>query len=192
MRWFLPRRSCSHVWSSFDSLKDDPELLQEAHLAAFEVFQAAGDDTQALKHLFEFESAMLANAATLPEEDRQRFFEATPLNRETRAALLACSRVIEVSLASADAPRGKKLASADFITVRWTISTPGDQRIASELVRRQQVLRRLVDEAAAQNAAPTDDDLARALGVSRRTVLRDMQALVDSGVKIKTRQRTAR
>jgi AraC-like DNA-binding protein len=135
---------------------------------------------------------MLANAATLPEEDRQRFFEATPLNRETRAALLACSRVIEVSLASADAPRGKKLASADFITVRWTISTPGDQRIASESVRRQQVLRRLVDEAAAQNAAPTDDDLARALGVSRRTVLRDMQALVDSGVKIKTRQRTAR
>jgi biotin operon repressor len=52
------------------------------------------------------------------------------------------------------------------------------------------VLRRLLAEAEAQGAAPTDDDLARALGISRRTVLRDMEALREAGVTFPTRRRS--
>jgi predicted DNA-binding transcriptional regulator YafY len=51
------------------------------------------------------------------------------------------------------------------------------------------VLQRLLYEAQAQGAAPTDDDLAAALDVSRRTVLRDMAALQAAGVAVQTRAR---
>jgi len=87
----------------------------------------------------------------------------------------------------ANAPRGKALTANDFISITWTISAPGDRRFRPDSARRQQVLRRLIAEAETQNAAPTDDDLARALGVSRRTILRDTEVLLGEGVDIKTR-----
>jgi predicted DNA-binding transcriptional regulator YafY len=43
--------------------------------------------------------------------------------------------------------------------------------------RRRLALRRLLREAEDQEAAPTDQDLAIALGVSRRTVIRDRKRI---------------
>jgi len=186
--WTAARSLLQHTkLSGFDYQKDDPEIRQELNLVAFQVFQAMGEETQALEHLIEAEAAMLENAAALPQMDRPRFLEAIPLNRETRAAVEACSRRSEARLARANAPRGKALTANDFISITWTISAPGDRRFRPDSARRQQVLRRLIAEAETQNAAPTDDDLARALGVSRRTILRDTEVLLGEGVDIKTR-----
>jgi predicted DNA-binding transcriptional regulator YafY len=61
--------------------------------------------------------------------------------------------------------------------VRWSVSAPEDEVIPGKDQRRRHRLVRLLNEAEQQGAAPTDDDLAAALGVSRRTILRDMRAL---------------
>ncbi|MBA3469434.1 MAG: helix-turn-helix domain-containing protein, partial [Herpetosiphonaceae bacterium] len=73
--------------------------------------------------------------------------------------------------------------------VQWTLNTPADTAMGDKTTQRQQRLRRLLTEAAAQGAAPTDDDLAEALGVSRRTILRDMAALAQTGDLPGTRRR---
>jgi hypothetical protein len=100
-----------------------------------------------------------------------------PHRREALADLLAPdARVITVSLARRDAPLGRTLHAHEYVTVRWTVRAPEDDALADKAERRRQRLRRLLHEAEAQGAAPTDDDLARALGVSRRTILRDMLA----------------
>ncbi len=75
------------------------------------------------------------------------------------------------------------------MTVTWTIYTPEDDAISGTAVHRRHILKRLLAEAQAQHAAPTDDDLARVLGVSRRTILRDMAALRRDGVSLPTRRR---
>ncbi len=94
-----------------------------------------------------------------------------------------------VWLARADAPLGIALRSDQRVAVQWTLHTPADTTIGDKTTQRQQRLRRLLTEAAAQGAAPTDDDLAEALGVSRRTILRDMAALAQTGDLPGTRRR---
>jgi biotin operon repressor len=69
------------------------------------------------------------------------------------------------------------------------VQTPADEAITDRTARRRHVLQRLHQEAAAQEALPTDDDLAQALNVSRRTILRDIQALAEEGIRIATRAR---
>ncbi len=125
-------------------------------------------------------------------EMRHSFFERVPLNRTIVAAwdrLTRQVRRIEVALARQDAPLGRSLAPAEMITVRWTVKGPEDELIANKKDRRRYCLQRLLAEAAAQGAAPTDDDLAQALDVSRRTILRDMAALARSGLTLSTRRR---
>lgn len=123
---------------------------------------------------------------------RRNFFECVPLNQEIVTAcdgLAHRSRYLTVTLARQNAPLGRPLLAEEMVTVRWTISAPEDEAIASKSARRQNRLRRLLAEAAAQEAAPTDNDLAEALGVSRRTILRDMADLAGSGFTFLTRRR---
>ncbi|GIV69776.1 AAA family ATPase [Caldilinea sp.] len=123
---------------------------------------------------------------------RRNFFERVPLNRAILAAhdaLAPTLRRMTVALARRDAPLGRALTEAERVTIQWTLHAPEDDAIRSKTVRRRHRLRRLLAEAEAQNAAPTDDDLARALGVSRYTILRDMAALAQSGHLLRTRRR---
>jgi tetratricopeptide (TPR) repeat protein len=111
---------------------------------------------------------------------RRSFFERVPLNRAIVAAhgeLQAAARVRTVTLARRGAPLGRALRPDERVSVRWTVAAPEDEAILGKGARRQHRLRRLLAEAESQAAAPTDDDLARALGVSRRTILRDMRAI---------------
>ncbi|MCB9686336.1 MAG: AAA family ATPase [Alphaproteobacteria bacterium] len=86
-----------------------------------------------------------------------------------------------VRLPRADAPLGRALTEDERVTVIWTPALPSDPATAEG--RREQLLR-LLDEATAQGAAPTSFDLAEALGVSRRTVLRDVAELRALGREI--------
>lgn len=125
---------------------------------------------------------------------RRNFFERVPLNRAILAAhdaLAPTLRRVTETLARRDAPLGRTLTEAERVTIRWTTHAPEDDAIRSKTARRQHRLRRLLAEAEAQNAAPTDDDLAQALGVSRYTILRDMAALAQSGPRPNTRRRKA-
>lgn len=124
-------------------------------------------------------------------DTRRSFFENVPENRAIVRAydqLTNPSRVISVALARKDVPLGRALRDDEFVTVKWTINAADDESISDKSTRRQHRLKRLLNEAEKQNAAPTDDDLAQALGVSRRTILRDMQVLHEQA-KPSTRKR---
>jgi DNA-binding SARP family transcriptional activator len=165
-----------------------PALRHWVHYAAYRVRQAQGQQA-AVEHLHQAAAAIQATAELLPAEERTRFLEQVPLNRETQAALAALTRQVQVRLARAGVPLGRKLTGDDYCDIVWTLYTPEDDRCERPDQRRQQILRRLLAEARAQDAAPTDDDLAGALGVSRRTVLRDMQQLGSHKYASATRRR---
>jgi hypothetical protein len=150
----------------------------------------AGDQAEAaLAHLAAAETAMQAISLTLAPADRDRFLQRVPQNRRVRGALASHSRSLTVRVARAGAPLGRALAPGDYVPVMWTIAAPGDALIAAKDERRRHVLRRLLAEAESQGAAPTDGDLASAVGVSRRTIERDMAALQAAGQAPTTRRR---
>jgi tetratricopeptide (TPR) repeat protein len=123
---------------------------------------------------------------------RRSFFERVPLSQKIVTAydrLTGPARQITVTLAHCDAPLGRPLTAAETVTVQWSVRAPEDEAIPAKTARRRHRLQRLLQEAAAQQAVPTDDDLAQALGVSRRTILRDMAALAEAGLAIPTRRR---
>jgi hypothetical protein len=97
--------------------------------------------------------------------------------------------VISVSLARKDVPLGRTLREDEFVTVQWTLNSPEDESISDKSIRRHHRLKRLLQEAERQSSAPTDEDLAGALGVSRRTILRDMQVLKQEIPRPPTRKR---
>jgi tetratricopeptide (TPR) repeat protein len=165
-------------------------LRQWLAYAAYRVCQDLGQREVALGHLRQAAAAMRETAALLPSAEREGFLRHVPLNRDTQAALAALARQIEVRLARVGAPLGRKLSSDEYRTVAWTVYTPEDDAIARPDQRRRYVLRRLLDEATAQGAAPTDEDLATALGVSRRTVLRDIRH-ISAGSQLPVTRRRA-
>jgi tetratricopeptide (TPR) repeat protein len=156
-----------------------PALRQWVHFVAYAVYEARKQVQTALEHLVQAEAAMREIAALITDEEADRFFKAVPLNRHVSRAVAAHSRIMPVRLVRADTPPGRRLTPADYTEIRWTVSVPADHQIADAARRRQHVLRRLLAEAQAQGAAPTGQDLAATLGVSRRTILRDMKAISD-------------
>ncbi len=164
-------------------------LRQWLHYVAFRVYQAMEQAKPARQHLSLSLQAMNEIVAHLPPDDQARCRQNFPLNRQILAAQQQLQRQVRVKLARDDAPLGRKLKDADYVTVTWTIYTPEDDAISGTAVHRRHILKRLLAEAQAQHAAPTDDDLARVLGVSRRTILRDMAALRRDGVSLPTRRR---
>jgi tetratricopeptide (TPR) repeat protein len=127
------------------------------------------------------------------DEMRRRFFAQVPDNRTIVAAYdqhKNIERTITVSLVHEDVPLGRPLQPEDKITIQWTINAPEDEAISGKTGLRQHQLCRLLREAEEQHAAPTDDDLAQALGVSRRTILRDMESLKAAGITLPTRRRS--
>lgn len=86
-------------------------------------------------------------------------------------------RRVVVSLPRADAPLGRPLRDDEYVTVTWTVAVPQDEAIEGKVARRHHRILRLLSEAQAQRAAPTHSHLAEALGVSRRTIQRDLALL---------------
>jgi tetratricopeptide (TPR) repeat protein len=165
----------------------DPDTRQSVHFAVSQILAAAGDLPGSRAHLQKARSAMLEIAADLPAEARLRFMVTNPMNRRVQAAWEALTVTTMVRLVHADTPLGRKLREDDYVAVTWSIHTPEDEGVASSADRRRQRLLRLLDEAAAQGAAPTDDDLAQALGVSRRTILRDLEQVETSRSRARRR-----
>lgn len=182
----------ANVQVALERLKADDALAlrERVHYAAYRVLLAQGDRGPALDHLRQAEAAMLDLAGTLPPDARERFLQQDQLNGKVRAALDTLTRRVRISLVRQDVPLGRRLTEEDHTEVIWTIYTVEDDGIPEEAERRRHVLQRLLAEAEAQDAVPTDDDLAGALSVSRRTIRRDMGVLTAAGVALPTRRRS--
>jgi tetratricopeptide (TPR) repeat protein len=185
-----PEQTLVHLKAALESLQveDRADLREQVYYAAYRVTAAHGNRAVATEHLRRAKAAMMELADALPPEARQRFLQQDPLNRKVQAALDALMRKAQVRLVRADVPLGRKLTEADYTQVTWTLYAPEDDAFTGAAKRRH-VLKRLLAEAEAQGAVPTDDDLAQALDVSRRTIVRDMKTLAQAGHPLPTRRR---
>jgi DNA-binding Lrp family transcriptional regulator len=94
-------------------------------------------------------------------------------------------------IAAADAPHGRPLDETEMVEITWTLDAgEEDLEVLSEhgatALRRVRLLR-LVDEALDQGGEPTQEDLAKALNVTARTIRSDVSALEAKGYVVVTR-----
>ncbi|NJN18574.1 MAG: tetratricopeptide repeat protein [Oscillochloris sp.] len=168
---------------------DRADLREQVHAAAYRVLHACGDLVGAENHLDRAYEAMVSFLAPLPPQ-----VHALPVAGRSIAPARANSpgragRDPDCASGAGRCAVGPPARADDFVEVRWIVATPADAALPSPAERRRHVLKRLLDEAAAQGAAPTDADLAAVLNVSRRTIIRDMAALGASGISRRTRRR---
>src|SRR5690348_2157223 len=134
------------------------------------------------------ETELVRGVDGLAPEVRRRAIDRVPEHAGIAAAhAIVHPRRNIVRLPSAEAPTGRQLRDDELVDVTWTIEAPDDVMVADVAERRRQQILRLLDEASAQGAAPTVDDLADAVGSSRSTVRRDLATLRQHGVPTPTR-----
>jgi len=117
------------------------------------------------------------------DDDRlaRSFVENVAANRQLIASQSARQgKQITVRLPRAGAPTGRALRPEEFVEVIWAVAALEDEDIPQPTRRRQQRLLRLLEQAQAQGAAPTYENLADALQVNLRTIQRDMHNLRQS------------
>jgi DNA-binding transcriptional ArsR family regulator len=154
-----------------------------AYMTIFQVLNTAGDTERARRYLIEAYHALMERAGKLEDlSSRDLLLKSVAVHREIVAAyrVLQASQQahqITISLPRADAPLGRPLREDELVTIRWTVAAPEDETIGGKVARRRHRILRLLQEAQDQGAAPTHSHLAEALGVSRRTIERDMAAL---------------
>ena len=104
-----------------------------------------------------------------------------------------CSRPGQIRqvITASSAPHGCPLRQADMVEVIWTLDAgEEDLEVLKEhdriALRRVRILR-LTEEAREQGGDPTEEDLAKALGVTARTVRSDIATLEAEGYCVATR-----
>ena len=117
--------------------------------------------------------------------------------QEAEATLLGnpdhhlCPGQVRVVLAKRQAGHGRAVREIDTTEVTWTVDAGAEdrqvwQQHGQQALRRMRIQRLLV-EALEQDAVATQEDLARALNISLRTIKRDCHALQAEGVYLPTR-----
>lgn len=121
---------------------------------------------------------------------------AQALVAEAQACLVGPARSLQpgqmrVVLLKRDAPHGRVLSQSKTVEVVWTIDAGAeDQAVLAEYdlaALRQVRIQRLLDEALSQGAVASQEDLARALQVSVRTIKRDWVQLQAQGLYLPSR-----
>ncbi len=168
----------------------DARLTQQlVYWAAYSAFTLLAEPETAVAYLQQANQLRQDTAVSLTPDQRHHF-DQIPLNRQIETAVANFSQTQTVSLVRSDVPLGRKLTAVDYVDVTWTLSHPQDEALsANSTERRRHILLRLIQEAQAQGGVATDSDLAQALNVSRRTILRDIQALTAAGHALPTRRR---
>jgi DNA-binding Lrp family transcriptional regulator len=100
---------------------------------------------------------------------------------------------VRVLLTAIEAGPGRILLETELKEVIWTVDAgQEDLRVKQEhgsVSLRRVRIQRLADEAVAQGGIATQEDLARVLNVSTRTIKRDSKALEAEGIYLPTRGR---
>ena len=98
---------------------------------------------------------------------------------------------VRVILLKREAAHGQALSNSETIEVTWTVDAGAEddeieQQAGPSAVRRSRI-QRLADEALSQGAVASQEDLARVLHVSVRTIKRDCAYLQQQGLSVPTR-----
>jgi DNA-binding SARP family transcriptional activator len=98
---------------------------------------------------------------------------------------------VAVLIPATGTPRGRPLGSSDHIEVLWTLDA-GNQdqsvkKVKGEVGLRRARIMRLCAEANVQGGDPREEDLARVLGVTTRTIRSDIAYLRSQGCHVQTR-----
>ncbi|MBW3576194.1 MAG: AAA family ATPase [Actinobacteria bacterium] len=158
-----------------------PWLIHDVHRRAL---SAAGRPADAEESLARARAALLDALADLPENERDAAIERVAEHRSiVEDWESGRPPEIRVRLAAAAAPTGRPLRDDERVPVIFHLAD--DHGLAADDRRRRLV--QVVDEAWAQGAAPTVEDLASLLHVSVPTVYRDLKALRAAGHRIHTR-----
>ncbi len=164
---------------------------EHAYLVPFahsEALYATGSTSEADHYLELAYRRLMSMLDDLDEAEREIALARVPNHRVVVEAWLERRpRTVEHRMAAAKAPSGRPLHPDEWTTVTWTVAAPSDAGIADPVARRQHRLLRLLDEAAAQAAAPTVADLGAVLGASSATIRRDLAALRRNGHHVVTR-----
>jgi tetratricopeptide (TPR) repeat protein len=188
-----PTDAWTATTAALHALEEDPTesriVWWAHHLAA----AAIGQTTVAAEALDRAHNELDRTLNGLPDEDRRRAIERVPEHAAIAADWSRAQPVRRtVELPILEAPTGRPLRHDELVAVTWTVEHADDHRVTDSATRRRQRTMRLLDEANAQGAAPTIEDLAEALRVSRSTIRRDLAAIRRTGKPVRTRgSRTA-
>jgi DNA-binding SARP family transcriptional activator len=161
----------------------DNDIVSEIYYAHAEVLKAHQDEEQANAYFRRAYQNLLKFAAQLEEEDaREAFFQRDPTTRRLMKAVYA--RGIVPHPRKGVVQRWVRSQVGQPVRVRLTLDAgPSDValgRSKGAVGLRRVRLGRILREAQRQGAAPTIRELAETLGVSSRTIKRDLAALRDT------------
>jgi len=157
------------------------DMKAEVYFARGAALAASGDESEARNYLQQAYETLLDIAAKLEDEAaRQAFFRRDPITRRLMKEIYA--RGIATPLEAGQETRWLRSQHHTYVApVRWTVDAgPADsalKRAKGAIAVRRQRLARLIREAEAQGIQARGRDLAAALGVSVRTVQRDLEHL---------------
>jgi predicted ATPase/DNA-binding SARP family transcriptional activator len=166
----------------------DPLL---AYKGAYQALLAAGEIERGQAALGKAYQLMMSFASSIADQERRRAYlhDIEPSKTIWRDYQAMRSQRVQVRLPRADAPLGRPLQEDEWVQVDWSVEAPEDEGVPGKVPCRRHRLLRLLDQAEAQGAAPTLDDLADALSVSPSTVKRDLAELRKQGHSVQTRGR---
>lgn len=152
-------------------LKSDVEQGYLLHFWHAQVLQSLGCPKESQASMQKAYELLEAALSGLSAEQKSMSYENIPEHR----AILAAWQEASPQQVTARMPQAGETGKT--VTVEWTPFAPKDNQICGKVARRRHRLQRLLEEARQQGAAPTQRDLAEALGVGLRTIERDMAAL---------------
>jgi len=159
----------------FTPAEEMPWMVPFAHYQVLHALGRVGEARAVLEKAYQLLCDMLAS---LTPEQQAMSRTSIPEHRDILQAWQAAQpRRIEMRLRSASPPPGRQLNADEWVQVSWTVAAPEDEAIPGKVARRRARLRRLLQEARDQGAAPTNESLAQALGVSVRTIAEDLSAI---------------
>ncbi len=160
-----------------------------AYVGAYKALLAAGQVARGEAALRAAYALLMTYADSIPDPERRHAYlhDISPGRTIWDDYHNLGVRRIQARLPRAAAPLRRALRDDEYVTVTWTVAAPEDADLSDKVARRQRRLLRLLAEAAAQQAAPTEVDLAAALEVSLATLKRDLETLRRTGTPVKTR-----
>jgi predicted ATPase/DNA-binding SARP family transcriptional activator len=167
-----PALAYSHVSEILEHLEsgtlDGVEERLRVYLTCYKVLEAVHDPRADI--LLDTAHDLLAGIKTKGMISVHQEIEAAWQKRQS-------VKRINVRLPRRGAPRSRPLQDDETLLVTWTVAAAEDEVVHNKVTRRHKRLLRLLEEAQTQGAAPTRKHLATALGVSVRTIERDLARL---------------